>query len=136
MSKKIHYYFLVLLSATIPFLSNARELPAPTGPYAVGTIMYHWIDSSRFNPSFSDKPAHYRELMAQVWYPSEKKENPVFSPYIPAFGVIDELKKQLSALGFNKSYIKEILSVQTHSVPGAGLSAAQQKFPLIIFMDT
>src|SRR6201996_1721513 len=43
-------------------------LPAPTGPYQVGTTSLHLIDRSRPNPWTSSPP--YRELMVSVWYPA------------------------------------------------------------------
>src|ERR1700755_767135 len=42
-------------------------LPAPTGPYQVGTTSLHLIDRTRPNPWTSSPP--YRELMVSVWYP-------------------------------------------------------------------
>lgn len=45
--------------------------PKPTGPYAVGTTMYHVIDTSRKNEFSEDSEHPYRELMVQVWYPAQ-----------------------------------------------------------------
>jgi dienelactone hydrolase len=43
-------------------------LPAPTGPYPVGTVDLHLIDRARPNPWAAAPP--YRELMVSVWYPA------------------------------------------------------------------
>src|SRR5689334_4625782 len=43
-------------------------LPAPTGPYPVGTVDLHLIDHARANPWTATPP--YRELMVSVWYPA------------------------------------------------------------------
>jgi hypothetical protein len=43
-------------------------LPAPTGPYPVGTVDLHLIDHSRANP-WTATPSH-RELMISLWYPA------------------------------------------------------------------
>jgi predicted dienelactone hydrolase len=43
-------------------------LPAPTGPYRVGTVSLHLIDRSR--PDRVAGPGHPHELMASVWYPA------------------------------------------------------------------
>ena len=45
------------------------RLPAPTGPYQVGTVALHLIDRNRPNP-WTASPA-YRELMVSVWYPAQ-----------------------------------------------------------------
>lgn len=43
-------------------------LPAPTGPYAVGTTSLHLIDATRADPWV---PAdHSRDLIVQLWYPA------------------------------------------------------------------
>ena len=43
-------------------------LPAPTGPYPIGTVALHLVDRSRPDPVAG--PGHYRELMVSVWYPA------------------------------------------------------------------
>ncbi|MER5667358.1 alpha/beta hydrolase family protein [Streptomyces mirabilis] len=43
-------------------------LPGPTGPYPVGTVPLHLVDTSRTDPVLG--PGHHRELMAGVWYPA------------------------------------------------------------------
>jgi hypothetical protein len=43
-------------------------LPAPTGPYPVGTVDLHLVDRSRANP-WAAAPS-YRELMVSLWYPA------------------------------------------------------------------
>ncbi len=46
------------------------RFPRPDGPYTIGTVTYHWIDSNR-TETYGDTPGGPRELMAQVWYPAE-----------------------------------------------------------------
>ncbi|MEV7869653.1 acetylhydrolase [Streptomyces sp. NPDC088124] len=41
-------------------------LPVPTGPYPVGTVELHLVDTSRPDPD----AGHHRQLMAGVWYPA------------------------------------------------------------------
>jgi hypothetical protein len=43
-------------------------LPAPTGPYPIGTVPLHLVDHARQDP-WSTTP-HPRELMVNVWYPA------------------------------------------------------------------
>lgn len=43
-------------------------LPVPTGPYPVGTVPLHLVDTSLPDPVAG--PGHHRELMAAVWYPA------------------------------------------------------------------
>jgi predicted dienelactone hydrolase len=49
------------------------HLPAPTGPYAVGTTVLYLVDHSRLEdgaPNPGGEPDHKRELMVQLWYPT------------------------------------------------------------------
>ncbi|MFE0331853.1 acetylhydrolase, partial [Streptomyces sp. NPDC058960] len=48
-------------------------LPLPTGPYPVGTVPLHLVDTSRPDPVAG--PGRHRELMASVWYPARKAED-------------------------------------------------------------
>jgi pimeloyl-ACP methyl ester carboxylesterase len=57
------------------------ELPAPTGPFAIATKTYHWVDRSRIEKATSS-PQDYRQLVVQVWYPTEDRSGPL-APYIP-----------------------------------------------------
>ena len=53
-------------------------LPAPTGPYQVGTTSLHLIDRSRPNP-WAASPS-YRELMVSVWYPARDTRHYPLAP--------------------------------------------------------
>ncbi|MGW4378885.1 alpha/beta hydrolase family protein [Kitasatospora sp. NPDC004531] len=44
-------------------------LPAPTGPYAVGTTSVHLVDPGREDPWQAGRP---RELMISLWYPTAR----------------------------------------------------------------
>ncbi|MGW2226402.1 alpha/beta hydrolase family protein [Streptomyces formicae] len=46
----------------------AAQLPAPTGPYGIGTVSARLVDRSRHDPWVPARP--YRELMVSVWYPA------------------------------------------------------------------
>ena len=43
-------------------------LPAPTGPFPIGTVPLHLVDRSRPDPVRG--PGYHRELMISVWYPA------------------------------------------------------------------
>jgi predicted dienelactone hydrolase len=57
------------------------ELPAPTGPFSISTKIYNWVDRSRRELA-SKNPADSRQLIVQVWYPTEDRSGPA-SPYVP-----------------------------------------------------
>ena len=51
------------------------NFPCPTGPLAIGTTMYHLIDTQRTETHAHDSAHPYRELMMQVWYPAAEGSN-------------------------------------------------------------
>src|SRR5271169_3228925 len=57
------------------------ELPMPTGPHSIGTKVYNWVDRSRHEQA-STNPSEFRQLVVQVWYPSEDRPEPT-APYVP-----------------------------------------------------
>ena len=66
-----------------PLLSRAPRmvLPAPTGPYQVGTVALHLVDRSR--PDLVAGPGHYREVMVNVWYPARDVARYPRAVYMP-----------------------------------------------------
>jgi hypothetical protein len=58
----------------------------PTGPFAVGTRIYHWTDSSRLDPS-TPPDSDRRQLTVQLWYPTDTVRG-VRAPYLPELDVL------------------------------------------------
>jgi len=64
---------LVAFLTVIAILASFH-LPAPTGPYPVGTTILNFTDQSRPEPH---NPTNRRQLVAQLWYPAAPSHNPV-----------------------------------------------------------
>jgi hypothetical protein len=45
------------------------HFPQPTGQYPIGTLTYHWIDTTR-SEVFTADPQVRRQLLVQIWYPA------------------------------------------------------------------
>ena len=64
---------------TRPRLSTRLTLPPPTGPFQIGTVSLHLIDTSRPDPWVpSDRT---RQLMIQIWYPADHADSYPRAPY-------------------------------------------------------
>ncbi|MCP1184149.1 alpha/beta fold hydrolase [Paenibacillus sp. 1781tsa1] len=59
-----------LLSVYLPVF----DLPKPEGPEKVGTQTFHFIDQNR-DEILTDDQSDQRELMVQLWYPTENMNN-------------------------------------------------------------
>jgi dienelactone hydrolase len=68
---------LLMFAVAAAYVAARRyQMPAPMGPYPVGTRILNLTDFSR-REEFSNDPAAKRELVVQVWYPAEASHNPV-----------------------------------------------------------
>lgn len=106
----------IVFVLVLPYLVPVIELPKPTGPYLIGTEIFHWKDSSRsewFTPEIDDDR---RELMVQVWYPaSSVKGEPI--PYLDNLKIRQEA---IAAAGDLPSFlVGHIDLTKTHSYEDA-----------------
>jgi dienelactone hydrolase len=60
---------------------QARQLPLPTGPSAVGRVELALTDSARVDPFASD--GRPREIPVWLWYPTAKGNPAQTAPYLP-----------------------------------------------------
>jgi dienelactone hydrolase len=109
----------VLAAILLCILLPVFRLPAPTGPYRVGTQIRHIIDGSR-RDSFSDDPNSGRELMIQIWYPADPTARKLaLAPYRDRR--ITALKDAHFAL------------VKSNSVLGARLAPSEHRYPVLLY---
>lgn len=82
MSRSVAWVLAVfaLLPAGLWLYLRAFQLPAPTGPYPVGTAILDVTDASRPDP-YSTNPRARRELVVQLWYPARPSQKP-FARYL------------------------------------------------------
>lgn len=118
------------VSVAIPVLVPVFRFPDPGGPYAIGTVSYHWRDHDR-REIFDGDPAARRELMAQIWYPAESSVEAETAPYVsdvdafaPAAG------KLLGIPGFVFSHFGK---VRTHGVEAAPVASDRPRYPVLVF---
>jgi predicted dienelactone hydrolase len=120
------------LSAALPTMLPIFHFPPPSGPYQIGTVTYHWVDTSR-HELFSPNPRARRELMAQIWYPVKGDTSSDRAPYVPdASALSSALARGLHLPGFIFDYFQE---VPTHAIPSAPVANAQPTYPVLIFLS-
>ncbi|WP_412543408.1 hydrolase [Longispora sp. K20-0274] len=99
-------------------------LPAPTGHERVGTVSLHLVDRSRPDPWVPTEPA--RELMVQLWYPTNDARGRTRAPWVSP-GVADLLNPPGSpvALPVTHAYAGAPVGPGRHPVvvysPGLGM---------------
>ncbi|MFE0650967.1 alpha/beta hydrolase family protein [Streptomyces sp. NPDC059534] len=110
--------------AAAPGTAPRLALPAPTGPYPVGTTQLHLVDRSR--PDVIAGPGHFRELMATVWYPARDVGRYPVAPWMPA-GVLQAF---LADVGLSEL---APLAPLTAGHVGAPVRRAGRRLPVVVF---
>ena len=104
----------IVLSTVLPVF----ELPAPTGPYKIGTQVRHIVDLKRRDPfaSVGTKP---RELMIQIWYPVD----------VATKGPLSSYRQKDETTFWNARYSL----AKTHAIVQAPISAQRDSYPVVVF---
>ena len=97
------------------------EIPTPTGPYRVGTITKYFLDTERLDP-FADKPNAPRELMVQIWYPTDNSSIGSVAPY---------RDRRITS-----AWDARFAMVKSHSLIGVALSQSIAKYPVLLYMPS
>jgi predicted dienelactone hydrolase len=129
----------VTLASATPS-SGARPaqltLPAPTGPYPVGTVELHLIDHSRANPWTATPP--YRELMVSVWYPATDVDRYPLAPYmLPGAAAHFGSAAGNGMLGSSLYHIPpdsvDFAAIRTSGHEGAPVARHKRPFPVVLY---
>ncbi|MEO3743770.1 acetylhydrolase [Plantactinospora sp. B5E13] len=99
-------------------------LPAPTGPFPIGTVPLHLVDRSRPDPVAG--PGHHRELMVSVWYPARD-----VARYPRARWLSDALMREL--LTYHGFPADALLPALTAGHVGAPVRRAGGRMPVVVF---
>jgi predicted dienelactone hydrolase len=98
-----------------------RPFQPLTGPFAVGTRTYFWIDRGR-EEMFTTARGDKRHLIVQVWYPAETQPDAQRALYV-----------QHPELYGTPLKPGELSSMETNAVLQAPLSAAHARYPVILY---
>ena len=129
MNVRLCFIAVLLLAFTVVDTTQGddpEKLPdapfiAPSGPYAVGTHEYLWIDQKRQDP-FTKDPTVPRRMIARVWYPAKAEPGARPSPYI------------LDANEFpEKSEYRNFVNVRTNAITDAPLAHSKAPFPILLY---
>lgn len=122
----------LLLATALPIVFPVFHFAHPGGPYPIGTMTYHWVDTSR-HEIFSTDPRTRRELIVQVWYPAQETSPSARVPYVPdARSISPALARLLHLPGFAFDYWSD---VPTHATPSVPLATEKPRYPVLIFLS-
>ena len=117
--------------AFLPLAFPVFRFPHPTGPYAIGTLTYHWVDASR-SEIFTADPNDHRELVVQVWYPAAPNASPR-ARYMPDADVVTTKFARIQRIPeFIFGHFKY---VTTNAVSAAPMSSDRSPYAVLIFLE-
>jgi len=123
--------FALAVSIVLPIVLPVFHFPRPTGPYQIGTVTYHWVESH--HEILSADPNMHRELIAQVWYPAEGNSSAARAPYVQDASALSLGFAQVLHLPrFTFDYWKYVTTNATPSVP---VASHKSRYPVLIFLE-
>lgn len=115
-------------STMLPILVPIFRLPQPTGPYAIGTATYHWIDSARTEVYTAD-PTDRRELMVQIWYPAKDNSSLPRAHYVEDGRVLAPVARLFGLPPFVFGHLQYVITHGARQAPVAG----GDPYPVLVF---
>jgi predicted dienelactone hydrolase len=109
--------------------SRVTTLPAPTGSYKVGRVIYDWIDAARFN-GYASVAGTKQELAVWLWYPATVTPSSQPAEYLPAYW--------RSALEHHQGFLlsrllsRDLSRVRSNSWSDATVSSRKPQYPLVV----
>jgi predicted dienelactone hydrolase len=115
-------------------------LPAPTGPYDIGTVSLHLVDHTRQDPWWTT--AHPRELMVSMWYPARDADRCRLAPWMPPAALAyyraaeaDRLKEVARRLNLGELDISldGVAFPTTHARQSAPVKLPDRPYPVVLY---
>ena len=132
--KKMYLFIpclILVIGAFLYAFFPVFKFEKPTGKYQIGTKIYHFTDSLR-NEIFTENVGQKREMMVQIWYPTDQKSNNNFAPYI------EDSKTKTTAVaelfGYPKICFSQLQYVKSNAIYNAGVSHIKEKYPVLIYL--
>ena len=120
---------LLAVSTALPSLLPVPAIPAPSGPYQVGTRIYELTDTSR-KEIYSGKD-EARRIIIQVWYPSEAGTSSEQARWMDKAEIYaPAVAGQIEMPSF---FLNHLALVKVPAYKNADVAKTDKKFPIILF---
>lgn len=115
---------LAVVSILLWAVPPSPELPEPTGPYAVGSEIFRWVDEQRPEPATAADDR--RNVVVQAWYPTEIESG---RQWVYLDGQ-DQLPSRVSAI---PGFLLSDLSIDTNATADVPVSPDRDRWPVVLF---
>lgn len=121
-----------VVAVTLPVILPVISLPTPLSSYKVGSVLYHWTDTTR-DEIYSSKPNDKRELMVQIWYPAKSTKSMATATTIPFIDNADVALPALAQVLQIPGFVLEHLRlVTTNTYRNAPIRDDRSPYPVVI----
>ncbi|MBE0671545.1 MAG: hypothetical protein IH588_13235 [Anaerolineales bacterium] len=120
---------LLALSTALPTLLPVPKIPAPSGPYQIGTSIYEMTDASR-QEIYSGKD-EARRFMIQIWYPAEVKRTDARAPWMSNAAIY--APAIATYINLPSFFLDHLALVEIPAYKDAQVAAVDNGFPVILF---
>lgn len=123
--------FVLIMALYLHYKLPLIQLPKPTGLFNIGTISYCWKDTNK-KEKHSPNTEEHRELLVQIWYPSDNTQMLKKTPYLAE--VVKFAQKDRSARLYIPAHIfNDFMYTTTNSAENAPISHKEESYPVILF---
>ena len=120
---------LVAVSTALPALLPVPRIPAPSGPFPVGTSIHELVDDSRREIYSGEDEA--RRFMIQVWYPSEAGTSSEQARWMDNAEIYAPvISKEIDMPSF---FLNHLALVDIPAYKNATVAKTEQGFPVVLF---
>ncbi len=122
-------FLLLAVSTALPTLLPVPSIPAPNGPYPVGTRIYELTDTSR-QELYSGKD-EARRFMLQVWYPSESGTSKQQARWMDNAEIYAPAVS--GQIGMPSFFLDHLAFVKVPAYIDATVAQKDESFPVVLF---
>lgn len=120
----------VLVCALLAYALPVPLIPAPTGPYKVGTATWQFTDPNRTDP-YAPEPNQQRIVVLQAWYPAEVAPGMRPAPWCPSIDIFGPAIAH--KFGLPSFLLNHLKIVQSNSYPNAEVKAQEGGWPVVVY---
>jgi pimeloyl-ACP methyl ester carboxylesterase len=118
----------IMMATTVSAQGAAVTPPAPTGQYAVGRRMVHWVDSTRADPV---DPTRRREIVGWIWYPAA--EDGTGEREAPLSGAWGERRSEALRTKLGAGVAAAMRTFRVSARTDAPLLSGASRLPVLLF---
>lgn len=120
---------LLAVATVLPVVLPVPAIPAPDGPYPVGTTSFELIDPSRVELYSGNEES--RRFQIQVWYPAEPNPGDRRAPWMSRADVFGPAIS--SYIGMPSFFLDHLALVELPAYQDSQVAQTTEAFPVILF---